>query len=356
MRILNKYLLKEVLSSSIAVFVVLMIILSSNTMLRLIEEASVGDFPTYLLMPAILIKVSQYSIHIIPISLFFGIIISLGKFYNNNEMAVISSSGQSPLDIVKILSNVIIPASLIVAIFSLYITPSATSYRYQLEHRLSNEERIEEIKEGRFITSQSGKATFFVEDIINNELSNIFFSSDNELTTSVENSETASYYFDKDDRKHIMLKEGIINEITSANGLETRVTKYNEHVIQLRQGIPLYKNKISAGKPTIDLFFSDKTTDHAELQSRLLLPIASLILGFIAIPLSYSSPKKGRYSKIFLGAVIYFIYFISMAIAKKIYLLAYIPSFFGLWWIHILVAGMLIYVYYIDSHKIPGRG
>ena len=126
-------------------------------------------------------------------------------------MAVISSSGQSPLDIVKILSNVIIPASLIVAIFSLYITPSATSYRYQLEHRLSNEERIEEIKEGRFITSQSGKATFFVEDIINNELSNIFFSSDNELTTSVENSETASYYFDKDDRKHIMLKEGIIN-------------------------------------------------------------------------------------------------------------------------------------------------
>ena len=107
MRILNKYLLKEVFSSSIAVFGVLMIILSSNTMLRLIEEASIGNFPTYLLIPVILIKVTQYSIHIIPISLFFGIIISLGKFYNNNEMAVISSSGQSPLDIVKILSNII---------------------------------------------------------------------------------------------------------------------------------------------------------------------------------------------------------------------------------------------------------
>ena len=219
-----------------------------------------------------------------------------------------------------------------------------------------SKERIEEITEGRFISSQSGKATFFVEDIINNELSNIFFSSDKGLTTSVENSKTASYYLDKDNHKHIILKEGIINEITSANGLETRITKYNEHVIQLGQDIPLYKNKVSAGKPTIDLFFSNETTDHAELQYRLLLPIASLILGLIAIPLSYSSPKKGRYSKIFLGAIIYFIYFISMAIAKKIYLLAYIPSFFGLWWIHILVAGMLIYVYYIDSHKIPGRG
>jgi len=356
MRILNKYLLKEVFSSSIAVFGVLMIILSSNTMLRLIEEASIGNFPTYLLMPAILIKVTQYLIHIIPISLFFGIIISLGKFYNNNEMAVISSSGQSPLDIVNILSNIIIPASLIVALFSLYITPSVTAYRYQLEHRLNNEERIDEITPGRFISSQSGKATFFVEGIVNNELRNIFFSADNHPITSVENSETASYYFDKYNRKHIILKEGIINEIISSNSVEIRKTKYKEHVLQLNQAIPLHVNSISAGKPTIDLFFSNKTTDNAELQSRLLLPIASLILGFIAIPLSYSSPKKGRYSKIFLGAIIYLIYFIAMSIAKKIYLLSYIHSFFGLWWIHILVMAMLIYVYYVDSHKIPGRG
>jgi lipopolysaccharide export system permease protein len=270
-------------------------------------------------------------------------------------MAVISSSGQSPLDIVKILSNIIIPASLIVALFSLYITPSVTAYRYQLEHRLNNEERIEEITAGRFISSQSGKATFFVEDIVNNELSNVFFSSGKSDIISVENSKTASYYFDKDNRKYIMLKEGIINEIISPNGVETRTTKYEEHVLQLRQAIPLHINSIPAGKSTIDLFFSNETTDHAELQSRLLLPIASLILGFIAIPLSYSSPKKGRYSKIFLGAIIYFIYFISMSIAKKIYLLAYIPSFFGLWWIHILVMAMLIYVYYVDSHKIPAR-
>ena len=356
MRILNKYLLKEVFSSSMAVFGVLMIILSSNTMLRLIEEASIGNFPTYLLVPVILIKVTQYSIHIIPISLFFGIIISLGKFYNSNEMAVISSSGQSPLDIVKILSNIIIPASLIVALFSLYITPSVTEYRYKLEHRLNNEERIEEITPGRFISSQSGKATFFIEDIVDNKLNNIFFSTDRKTMASVENSETASYYFNKDNQKFIMLKEGVISEITSANGVETRITKYKEHGLQLRKDIPAHVNSIPAGKSTIDLFFSNETADHAELQSRLLLPIASLILGLIAIPLSYSSPKKGRYSKIFLGAVVYFIYFITMSVAKKIYLLSYIPGFFGLWWIHVLVMSMLIYIYHADSHKIPGRG
>ena len=41
----------------------------------------------------------------------------------------------------------------------------------------------------------------------------VFFSSDKNNIISVENSETASYYFDKDILKYIMLEKGIINEI-----------------------------------------------------------------------------------------------------------------------------------------------
>ena len=158
MKILDKYLIKEIVGSTLAVFGIFMIILSANTMLRLIEEASLGNFPSYLLFPIIIIKITQYSIYLIPISLFFGIILSLGRFYNSNEMAVISSSGQSPKNLAKIISNVILPAAFLVGLFSLYITPSATEYRYQLEHRLNSEERIEEINPGRFASSQIGRA------------------------------------------------------------------------------------------------------------------------------------------------------------------------------------------------------
>ena len=54
MKILEKYLLKEILGSSLSVLLIFMVILSSNTMLRLIEEASVGTFPTNLLFPVTL--------------------------------------------------------------------------------------------------------------------------------------------------------------------------------------------------------------------------------------------------------------------------------------------------------------
>ncbi len=359
MKILDKYLLKEILESSLSVLAIFMIILSSNTMLRLIEEASVGSFPTYLLFPVIFVKIMQYSIYIIPISLFFGIIISLGRLYNTTEMAVIASSGQSQIDIARALNKLILPTSIIVGLFSLYLTPTATEYRYKLEHRLNSEEKIEEIRPGRFTSSQNGKSTFFVEDVKNNELNKIFFSSSKGGSTTVENSDTASYFIDDQSRRYILLKDGIITEILSPHQsgqrTKTRSTKYTEHGVQLGQDLPVYTNTKYEAKSTLSLLSLSEIDALAELQSRFMLPIATLVLGFAAIPLSYSSPRKGRYNKIFFGALIYFSYFIVMSISKKMFLLQITPSFFGIWWIHMLVIVMLVYVYIKDYKKIPMR-
>jgi len=355
MKILDKYLIKEIVGSALSVFGIFMIILSANTMLRLIEEASLGNFPSYLLFPIIIIKITQYSIYLIPISLFFGIILSLGRFYNSNEMAVISSSGQSPKNLAQIISNVIFPAAFLVALFSLYIAPSATEYRYKLEHRLNSEERIEEINPGRFASSQNGRATFFVENIKKGRLNKIFFSSIGSDTNTVENSKSASYYTDEHNRKYLLMKEGIISEVISPIYTTTRKTVYKEHGIQLGQDIPKFYNTKFDSMSTIELFQSKNIESSAELQSRLLLPIATLLLGFIAIPLSYSSPRKGRYNKIFFGAVVYFIYFILISIAKKLYLLNHTPIFFGTWWVHVMVAIVIFLIYTNDMNKIPNR-
>ncbi len=359
MKILDKYLLKEIAETSLSVLAIFMIILSSNTMLRLIEEASVGTFPTYLLFPIIFVKIMQYSIYIIPISLFFGIIISLGRLYNTSEMAVIASSGHSQLDLALILNKIILPTCFIVGLFSLYLTPTATEYRYKLEHRLNSEEKIEEIKPGRFTSSQNGKSTFFVENTSNGKLDKIFFSSSNPDTTTVENSKSASYFTDEDARRYILLEDGVITEILSSfesnAKFTTRTTKYAEHGVQLGQDLPIFTNTKYESRSTIALIFSNEVEAMAELQSRLLLPIATLVLGFAAIPLSYSSPRKGRYNKIFLGALVYFSYFIGMSISKKMYLLEFIPSYLGLWWMHVIVILMLYYVYTVDYKKIPSR-
>lgn len=355
MKILQKYLIKEITKTSIVVLAVFLVILTANTMLRLIEESSVGNFPTYLLFPLILIKITQYSIYLIPISLFLGIILSFGRFYSENEMAVINSSGISVYDVTKIIARVIIPAAFVVALFSLYITPSATQYRYQLEHKLNNEERIEEIDPGRFTSSQSGSATFFVENINNNILEKIFFSSSGGRAEAIENSSTARYIKDKDNRKYILLRDGVISEIIPPDYTTTRKTKYREHGVQLGQELPEFINTKYDAISTLSLLSIDEKESKAELQSRLLLPVATILLGFIAFPVSYSSPRKGRYTKIFLGSLIYFSYLIVMSIIEKLYLLETTPSILGMWWIHFLMLLLVVLIYKNDMKTIPTR-
>lgn len=355
MKILEKYLLKEILGSSLSVLLIFMVILSSNTMLRLIEEASAGTFPTYLLFPVIFVKITQYAIYIIPISLFFGIIISLGRFYNSNEMAVISASGQSIFDIAVIINKIIVPVCFMVALFSLYITPAATEYRSKLEHRLDNEERIEEIKPGRFASSQNGKATFFVESSDNNILNQVFFSSSNEIGLTVENSKSASYYKDKDNNRFLILKDGAIVETLSSIDANTKTTKYEAHGVMLGKELIGFENNSLKAKNTYDLFMLNDLASRAEFQARFMLPIATLVLGFMAIPLSYSSPRKGRYNKIFLGALVYFVYFIAMSITEKMFLLELMPSLLGLWWLHLIIIIVVAGIYYQDKISIPRR-
>ena len=355
MKILEKYLLKEILRSSLSVLLIFMVILTSNTMLRLIEEASAGTFPTYLLFPVIFVKITQYSIYIIPISLFFGIIISLGRFYNSNEMAVISASGQSIFDMAGIIKKIIIPSFFIVALFSLYITPSVTEYRSKLEHRLNNEERIEEIKPGRFASSQNGKATFFVESSDKNILNKIFFSSSNEIGLTVENSKSATYYKDPDNHRFLLLKNGVIVETLSSVNANTKTTRYEEHGLMLGKELISFDDNSLEAKNTYDLFMSNDLASRAEFQARFMLPLATLLLGFLAIPLSYSSPRKGRYDKIFLGALVYFVYFIGMSVTKKMFLLELTPNFLGLWWLHVIVVAIIAGIYYQDKNSIPRR-
>ena len=219
-----------------------MLILAANTMLRLVEEASMGSFPTYLLFPLIIIKITQYSIYLLPISVFFGIILTFGRLYSNNEMAAIISSGISPLQLAKSISKSIVLFSFIVAFFSLYLTPSATEYRYRLEHRLHSEERVEEITPGRFTSSQSGKATFFVNEVKSGELNDIFFSSSGGNSTTVENSSTASYVINEN-KKYLVLNNGVINEIIPPTLITARKTQYKTHGIQLGQDLPKFYNR-----------------------------------------------------------------------------------------------------------------
>lgn len=90
--------------------------------------------------------------------------------------------------------------------------------------------------------------------------------------------------------------------------------------------------------PTAKLWSATDPDMHAEFHWRLAAPIMVFVLALLAVPLSRLRPRQGRYARIWLAIVVYFIYF-SLASAAKVWLAkGTVPAVLGLWWVHLLVA------------------
>jgi len=89
-------------------------------------------------------------------------------------------------------------------------------------------------------------------------------------------------------------------------------------------------------KPTKKLLFSDDKSDIAELQWRLALPLSAPILVLLALPLSWVSPRAGRYARLLPAIILFMVYYNGLEIAKRWVAQGILPSTIGLWGIHVL--------------------
>jgi lipopolysaccharide export system permease protein len=72
----------------------------------------------------------------------------------------------------------------------------------------------------------------------------------------------------------------------------------------------------------------------AELHWRIGVPLATLILALIAVPLSRSQPRQGRYGRLAIGLLVFFIYFNLLSAGKAWLEQGTVPGSIGLWWVH----------------------
>ena len=67
------------------------------------------------------------------------------------------------------------------------------------------------------------------------------------------------------------------------------------------------------------------------------MPVMCLVLTFIAVPLSQLRPREGRYARVAVGILIYFVYSNFLSGAKVWIARGTVPDWLGLWWVHIVV-------------------
>ncbi len=96
-----------------------------------------------------------------------------------------------------------------------------------------------------------------------------------------------------------------------------------------------YKRKAA---PTWELARSLKSSDIAELQWRLSMPVFAFLMGLLGFPLSRANPRQGKYAKLFVSAVSYAVFYNLQLIAKSWVEQDVVKSIPGLWWPNLLLA------------------
>jgi lipopolysaccharide export system permease protein len=113
-----------------------------------------------------------------------------------------------------------------------------------------------------------------------------------------------------------------------------RIVDFAEHGIPVRRDDEAAAEVAVQTKPTADLIGSADPHDQAELQARISAPLSLIVLMMLAVPLSRSRPREGRYARLGVGMLIYITYANTLAIARFWVERGELSPSIGLWPVH----------------------
>ena len=158
------YLLKEVVKTQVAVFLVVMTIFISNQLMRELSDASDGSIPGQLVMIFVGLSIPYLAGIILPLSLFLGVLLAYGRIYADNEMSVMHACGVSEWYVTRVTLVVSFVTAIITGTFTMYLAPMAIEYEYQVKDQLSADSGLSSLMAGRFQQTGNKKAVVFVHD------------------------------------------------------------------------------------------------------------------------------------------------------------------------------------------------
>lgn len=348
-RTLDRYLLKEMLVTWLAVLVVLLVIMVGNVLARSLSRVSDGAIAGELLLVFVGVKSIGLLVTLIPLALYLGVLLAHGRFYRDNEMAVMQACGYGWLDLLRPTVVVGLIAVSLIALLTVYAAPWAARYEQTLKQQMRERSAVSLLTPGRFIESGDGDLVFFVREAQpeTNTFSGVFLHRRGQADEGdrVDTARNARYRRDPDTGdEYIVLEDGqtSIGEPGQAGWTTTEFA---------RQGVlrpyedPEAPRLRTKGKPLEQLIGSAAPEDKAELQWRISLPLGALLLALLAVPLSYTSPREGRFGKIGLAILVYIPFANLLSLTRKWIASEAMPAWIGLWPVHIamlILIGVLL--------------
>ncbi len=343
---LNRYFSKELSLTFIAVSGVLLLVIASKSFVSLLGRVMDGKLPADVVLTLLGLGILNSAILLIPFALLIALMLTLGRLYRDSEIYAIKASGIGTSGLLKNTSLLVIPIVIALIYLSLFSGPWAATQVEKLKIQARAKADLFVLTPGRFIESKHGNWVVFVEDFDKetSQAKNIFIFDKQKNQVAIETAETAVQENVLDlGGDSLILKQGQRYEGTPGEGGFT-VLNFGQHAIRVPDVNSEIDKNDAEFKLSKELFVSDRAEDHAELQWRLSVPIAAILLVLLAFPLSVTSPRQGRFAKLGIVIVIYLIYSNLLILAESWVAAGKLPVYPGVYSVHLV---MLIFVVFL---------
>lgn len=351
--IIRRYIGSQVLFTTLAVAGLLTVILMSGRLIQFFDNAASGKIAVNLVTVVLWYRLPGFLELILPLGLFMGLLLVLGRLYLDNEMAVLSAAGIGPGQHIRWLTPTVALITVMTAGLAVWWTP----YGYAEADRISAEQKersaFDLIQPGRF--QRVGDRMLYAD-----------LSDDRTLLRDVLILESAK---DKDGRgeRQIILQ--------ADEGLRVTDPRLGGAAIELRNGerwevrpgeadfqrvrFDSYRMRMPQADTGEREVSTIKAVPTPELRARAagepkaaaewgwrwsvicLVPVVSLL----ALPLSRVNPRQGRYLKL-LPAIVLYISYVVLLVAVKNGVEKSELSDYAFWGVHLIYLSLGLFLLY----------
>ena len=172
---LDRYLLREVAQTSVAVTGVLLVVLLSNQLARVLGQAAQSGFPGSVVLTLIGLTTLQQLTVLVPIGLFLGIVLALGRLYHESEMTAMAACGVGPVSIYRPIVLFALVVVALLAVLSFRVVPVAGMRAQEIRIEALRTAQFGALEAGRFRSFAGGDAVFYAEKVQRNgQLEGVF--------------------------------------------------------------------------------------------------------------------------------------------------------------------------------------
>lgn len=345
--IIIRYLVRETLKSQLAILFILLLIFFCQKLVRILGAAVDGEIPTNLVLSLLGLGVPEMAQLILPLSLFLGLLMTLGKLYTDSEITVMHACGLGKGVLIKAAMVLALMTGIVAAVNVMWAGPWSARHQDEVLADAKANPGMAALAQGQFQQATDGNSVLFIESVDGSRFNDVFLAqirTKGNARPSVVVADSGQLSQRKDGSQVVTLTKGTRFEGTALLR-DFRITDFQDYQAIIGHQTVALDPDDTEQMDMRTLINADPARHKratAELHWRLTLVFTVFMMALMVVPLSVVNPRQGRVLSMLPAMLLYLVFFLLQTSLKSNAAKGKIDPLIWMWSVNLLYLALAI--------------